>query len=106
MSLEEKQLDLSIKLVERAMRATPDAAVPARVEALRGAYARISALDAGDPEWTEDTLDAAWALVEDGFPKGGQVEAIVEELVAAHQAIVEMADAPADGLRRRPRRDA
>jgi hypothetical protein len=106
MSLEEKQLDLSIKLVTRAMRAMPAASPGSRMEALRSAYDRLATLDAGDDEWTEDTLDAAWALVESAFPKGGEVLTIIDEMVEVHQGIVEMAVAPADGLRKRPRRDA
>ena len=106
MSLEEKQLDLSIKLVGRTMRATPDASLGLRMEALRSAYKAVSALDAGDEDWTEDTLDAAWALVEGAFPKGGAVGAVTDALKEAHSGIVEMAAAPADALRKRPRRDA
>jgi hypothetical protein len=106
MSLEEKQLDLSIKLVARAMRAMPDASLGLRMEALRSAYEGVSALDAGDEEWTEDTLDAAWALVEGAFPKGGDVKTVLDAMQVAHTGIVELAVAPADALRRRPRRDA
>ena len=111
MALPETRMNLAVKLADRALIATPAATLDTRIQAFRNAYAAIAeaagTVDRGD-DWAEDTLNAAWNLASDVFPKGGPVDEVVAAFRAAHAAILETAAAPPYDPRQpsRPRRDA
>jgi len=106
MALPDARLKLAVRVAERALRATPGAHLDARLDAFRTAFAAIAALDAGPEDWTEDTLEAAWSLVEDAWPSGGDVADVAASLVAAHGAVCAAAAGPGPRQPSRPRRDA
>ncbi len=106
MSLEDTRLDLAVRLTARALRNDQDASIDARLAAFRDAYAAVAALDAGDEAWTEETVLAAWSLIEPAYPHGGSVAEIGAYLAAAHAAVVATARRPPPGRPTRPRRDA
>ena len=111
MALPETRMKLAVKLAERALAATPAVSLDTRIQAFRDAYAAIAeaagTVDRGD-DWAEDTLNAAWDLAADAFPKGGPVDEVAAAFRSAHAAILETADAPPYDPRQpsRPRRDA
>lgn len=110
MALPETRLRLAVKLAERALSATPDAPIETRITAFRSAYAAVAmAADAvkHSDAWAEDTLNAAWDLAMDAFPKGASLTDIESAFLAAHAAILETADAPPHDPKQpsRPRRD-
>lgn len=102
MALPETRLKLAVRAAERALPAAP---LPDRLAAFRAAYAAIARLSAGDDAWTAETLDAAWAIASDGWPKEIALPAILADVGAAHAAIVEAAS-PGRPKITRPRRDA
>jgi hypothetical protein len=108
MSLQEKRLDVAVKLSRRALRGAPEASIEQRLESFKAAWAVVTALDAGDEEWSAETLDAAWNLVVDAWPKGGAPEALTAALAEAHRVVVEAAGrAPRRGMQpRRNRKEA
>lgn len=106
MSLEEVRLDLAVRVIARSHRAAADMDVPARLASLRQAYAALRALDAGDEDWSIETSKAAWEIVAEAYPRGGELGQVLEDLALAHQAVLETATAPAGGRRSKPRRDA
>lgn len=106
MSIQETRMDLAVRLVSRAFRASPEAETALRLTGFREAYAALADLDAGDEAWTEDTLAAAWELVADAWPRGGPLEALIRDLRAAHRTLIDTALPPPEVQRRKPRRDA
>lgn len=108
MSLQEKRLDVAVKLSRRAQRAEPEASIEQRLASFRAAWTVVTALDAGDEDWSAETLDAAWNLVVDAWPRGGPPEALASALAEAHRVVVEAAgSAPRRGSQpRRNRREA
>ncbi len=105
MTLEETRLDLAVQVAVRALRGSDDATTAERIAAFEQAYATLAGLDTGDEEWTVDTLYAAWELVRDAYAKGGSVDQAVEDVAAAHAAVVATARAPRPDQRSKPRRD-
>lgn len=106
MSLEETRLSLAVKLVNHALRNTKGTDAATRTAAFRDAYRAIQGLEASDELWSIETLESAWELVREAYPTGGPVSAIVADLVAAHQAIVETAPGPGGAKRKKSKRDA
>ncbi len=108
MTLREKQLDLAVKISRRACRAHPDAPISERMAAFDAAWAVVSGVDAGDEDWTEETLDAAWNLIVDAWPDGGEPVAVATSLADAHDHVVRAAGRSArrGSPPRRGRRDA
>ncbi|MEO8084265.1 MAG: hypothetical protein ABI780_10615 [Ardenticatenales bacterium] len=102
MALPETRLKLAVRAVERAL---PTAPTPDRLTAFRTAYASLARLTAGADAWTAETLDAAWTLASDGWPKEMALQAVLDDVGAAHAAIVEAAS-PGRPKITRPRRDA
>lgn len=102
MALPETRLTLAVRAVERAL---PTAPTPDRLAAFRTAYAALARLSAGDDAWTAETLDAAWALTSDGWPRAVELTTVLADLAAAHAVIVEAAS-PGRPRITRPRRDA
>lgn len=102
MALPETRLTLAVRAVERAL---PTAPTADRLPAFRTAYAALARLSAGDDDWTVETLDAAWDLASDGWPRAVALATVLDDIAAAHAVIVEAAS---PGRRRitRPRRDA
>ncbi len=88
MALPETRLKLAVRAVERAL---PAAATPDRLTAFRTAYAALAKLNAGDDAWTAETLDAAWTLASDGWPRDIALAAVLEDVGAAHAVIVDAA---------------
>jgi hypothetical protein len=106
MSLQSTRLDLAVRVTERVLRDAPDAPLDARLAAFHDAYATLAALDAGDTDWTAETLTAAWALTDDAFPHGGAVGDVLGALSSAHRMIAQVATAPPPDRPAKPRRDA
>jgi len=106
MSLADTRLDLAVRVAARALQASPGTDAGDRLAVFRGAYDSLARLDAGDPDWTAQTMQAAWALIEAGYPRGGPPGAILADLVAAHAAVVAVAERPPPERPARPRRDA
>jgi|GEM_PF-7113683 len=88
MALPETRLKLAVRAVERAL---PAAATPDRLAAFRTAYAALARLSAGDDAWTAETLDAAWTLASEGWPREIALAAVLEDVGAAHAVIVDAA---------------
>jgi len=105
MTLEEIRLDLAVQVAVRAMRANDVVTTADRIAAFEQAYDTLAGLDAGDEEWTGDTLYAAWELVRDAYAKGGPIVQAVDDLAAAHAAVVATARAPQPDQRSKTRRD-
>jgi hypothetical protein len=106
MSIQETRLNLAVRLASRALRASPEAPLAARLAAFRDAYAALATLDTGDDAWTDATSRAAWELTEPAYPQGGAMSAVTADLAAAHAAVIAAADRPAPDRPTRPRRDA
>lgn len=115
MALPETRMNLAVKMAERAVAtgsgSGSELTVADRIAAFRQAYALVaecaSRVTDGDA-WAEDTLNAAWALADDAFPKGAPLADIAAGFEAAHAAIVETVEAPPIEARQpsRPRRDS
>ncbi|HEX5631624.1 MAG TPA: hypothetical protein VFX50_00280 [Gemmatimonadales bacterium] len=106
MALHDARLKLAVRVAERALRATPDAALDARLDAFRTAFDTVRALDAGPDDWTEDTLEAAWQLAAAAWPDGGAAADVAASLADAHRVVRSVAEGPGRGQPARPRRDA
>ena len=106
MSLADARMKAAVRVADRALRGADDTSVDERLLAFRSAYRAIADLDAGDPDWAEDTLWAAVSLVDDMYHHGGQIAEVVDALVRAHDVIVETVTPPAPRRPRRKRRDA
>ncbi len=106
MSIEERRMDLAVEVVERAMRQQPEAGPEDRLSAFGQAYQALSELDAGQDDWTEDLLVAAWTLVEDAWPRGGPTPELVAGLVQTFEGMQALVEPPPEARRSRPRRDA
>ena len=88
MALPETRLKLAVRAVERAL---PTAPTPDRLTAFRTAYAALAKLGAGDDAWTAETLDAAWTLASDGWPRDIPLSVVLADVDAAHAVIVDAA---------------
>jgi hypothetical protein len=106
MNLEEVRLDLAVRVIARSHRAAADLDVPARLASLREAYATLQSLDAGDEDWSIETTKAAWDIVAEAYPRGGDLGRVLQDLALAHQVVLETASAPPASRRSKPRRDA
>ena len=105
MTLAETRLDMAVRVAVRALRASPDATPADRLAAFGAAYASVERLEAGGDDWSAQVLEAAWALVADAFPRGGEPAELADALARAHAGLVAVAAPPPD-RRDRDRRDA
>ena len=106
MALAETRMKTAVRVVDRALRNSPEASLSNRLAGFRRAYAAIIELNTGDESWSEDVLSAAWSIVEDAYPQGGPVGDIIAALEETHETVVDTVVPSAPRRPSKPRRDA
>jgi len=106
MPVQVDRLEMAVQVTDRVFRSQPETTLETRLDAFLAVYTALSEMARGSDGGNAETIDVAWSLVEDAFPRGGALDDVLVALEQAHAAVRDVAESALPEQPRRPRRDA